>query len=73
MGECDRSLGAENYGVASAERYQELLPGKAPLGRFVDGARCKSLDGRYWENVFSCAAYGCCGTCLGVCPAGEAV
>jgi epoxyqueuosine reductase QueG len=35
--------------------------------------RCpsKSLDGKGWKNAFSCAAYGCCGTCLSVCPAGE--
>ncbi len=32
--------------------------------------RCpsKALDGKYWKNVFKCAAYGCCGTCLSVCP-----
>ena len=35
--------------------------------------RCpsKSLDGGYWKNVFKCASYGCCGTCLSVCPAGK--
>ena len=34
--------------------------------------RCpsKALDGRYWKNVFKCASYGCCATCLSVCPAG---
>ena len=34
--------------------------------------RCpsKSLDGKYWKNVFKCANYGCCGTCLSVCPYG---
>ena len=37
--------------------------------------RCpsQSLDGRYWKNVFKCASYGCCGTCLSVCPVGKAV
>jgi len=37
--------------------------------------RCpsKSLNGKYWKNVFGCAAYGCCGTCLSVCPAGKEV
>ena len=36
--------------------------------------RCpsKSLDGKGWKNVFHCASYGCCGTCLSVCPVGEA-
>lgn len=36
--------------------------------------RCpsKSLDGKGWKNVFRCASYGCCGTCLSVCPVGSA-
>jgi len=36
--------------------------------------RCpsKSLNGKYWKNVSGCAAYGCCGTCLSVCPVGQA-
>jgi epoxyqueuosine reductase QueG len=36
--------------------------------------RCpsKSLDGKGWKNVFRCASYGCCGTCLSVCPVGTA-
>jgi epoxyqueuosine reductase QueG len=35
--------------------------------------RCPStsLDGKGWKNVFRCAAYGCCGTCLSVCPIGN--
>ena len=35
--------------------------------------RCPSqaLDGRYWKNVYKCASYGCCGTCLSVCPVGR--
>ncbi len=35
--------------------------------------RCpsKSLDGKGWKNVFRCATYGCCGTCLSVCPVGK--
>lgn len=34
--------------------------------------RCpsQSLDGKGWKNVFRCASYGCCGTCLAVCPVG---
>lgn len=37
--------------------------------------RCPSgsPDGKYWKNVFKCASYGCCGTCLSVCPAGKGV
>ena len=36
--------------------------------------RCpsRSLDGKGWKNVFGCASYGCCGTCLSVCPVGNA-
>jgi epoxyqueuosine reductase QueG len=36
--------------------------------------RCPStaLDGKGWKNVFRCATYGCCGTCLSVCPVGKA-
>lgn len=35
--------------------------------------RCPSqaLDGKGWKNVFKCASYGCCGTCLSVCPVGK--
>jgi epoxyqueuosine reductase QueG len=35
--------------------------------------RCpsKALDGKYWKNVFRCSNYGCCGTCLSVCPVGK--
>jgi epoxyqueuosine reductase QueG len=35
--------------------------------------RCpsKSLNGKYWKNVFKCSNYGCCGTCLSICPVGE--
>jgi epoxyqueuosine reductase QueG len=30
-----------------------------------------ALDGSRWKNVFRCASYGCCGTCLSVCPQGK--
>ncbi|MBW2053614.1 MAG: epoxyqueuosine reductase [Deltaproteobacteria bacterium] len=35
--------------------------------------RCPStaLNGKGWKNVHQCAAYGCCGTCLSVCPVGS--
>lgn len=35
--------------------------------------RCpsKALDGKGWKNVYKCASYGCCGTCLSVCPVGS--
>jgi len=35
--------------------------------------RCPSraLDGKGWKNPFKCASYGCCGTCLSICPVGQ--
>lgn len=58
------------------------LPAGQPTGsEFYEGCkncmecvrRCPShaLDGKGWKNVFRCASYGCCGTCLSVCPAGN--
>lgn len=31
----------------------------------------QALDGKGWKNVFRCASYGCCGTCLSLCPVGN--
>jgi len=58
------------------------LPAGQPIGlNIYEGCdsckecvkRCpsKSLDGKGWKNVFRCASYGCCGTCLSVCPVGS--
>ena len=58
------------------------LPTGQPIGpAYYEGCnscmkcvkRCpiKSLDGKGWKNVFSCASYGCCATCLSVCPVGS--
>ncbi len=35
--------------------------------------RCpiNAIDGEGWKNPFACASYGCCGTCIAICPAGE--
>ena len=30
-----------------------------------------ALDGKGWKNPFACASYGCCGTCIAICPVGE--
>lgn len=37
--------------------------------------RCPSaaLNGKGWKDVYKCATYGCCGTCLSVCPVGKEV
>ena len=49
-----------------------LFPGCRSCMECVKRCPSRSLDGRYWKNVFSCASYGCCGTCLSVCPVGDA-
>jgi epoxyqueuosine reductase QueG len=36
----------------------------------VESCPSRSLDGEGWKNVHGCAAYGCCGTCVSVCPVG---
>ena len=33
----------------------------------------RALDGKGWKNVWRCASYGCCGTCLSVCPVGKTI
>ncbi len=38
----------------------------------VERCPSKSLDGKGWKNVHGCASYGCCGTCVSVCPVGTA-
>ena len=40
-----RSLGAEIYGVASAEKYQELFPRKPQPSKFVEGAKSVIIVG----------------------------
>ena len=58
------------------------LPAGQPIGSqyYEDCKNCMecvrrcpshSLDGKGWKNVFRCASYGCCSTCLSVCPAGN--
>ncbi len=58
------------------------LPADQPIGpRYYENCkscmecvkRCpsQSLDGKGWKNIFRCASYGCCGTCLSVCPVGN--
>jgi len=55
------------------------LPSGAPLendactrcGKCVEACPSNALDGEGWKNVYRCAAYGCCGTCLAICPVGR--
>ena len=37
----------------------------------VDNCPIGALDGEGWKNPFACASYGCCGTCIAICPVGE--
>jgi epoxyqueuosine reductase QueG len=30
-----------------------------------------AIDGQGWKNPFACASYGCCATCIAICPVGE--
>jgi epoxyqueuosine reductase QueG len=30
-----------------------------------------AIDGKGWKNPFACASYGCCSTCIAICPVGE--
>ena len=54
------------------------LPAGEPLaedvcdrcGICVDNCPVGALDGEGWKNVFQCASYGCCGTCVAICPKG---
>lgn len=79
------SIITEEYGPriwVTALITDKELPAGQPIGpaRYEGCAGClvcvercpsRSLDGEGWKNVHSCAAYGCCGTCLSVCPAGK--
>jgi epoxyqueuosine reductase QueG len=39
-------------------------------GRCVKMCPVQAIDGKEWKNVFACAAYGCCTTCIAICPVG---
>jgi len=41
-------------------------------GLCVEHCPIKAIDGEGWKNPFACASYGCCGTCIAICPVGEA-
>ena len=36
----------------------------------VENCPIGALDGDGWKNPFACASYGCCGTCMAICPIG---
>jgi epoxyqueuosine reductase QueG len=37
----------------------------------VNNCPIQALDGEGGKNPFACSSYGCCGTCIAICPAGE--
>ena len=37
----------------------------------VDNCPIGAIDGQGWKNPFACASYGCCATCIAICPVGE--
>lgn len=40
-------------------------------GLCVDNCPIGAIDGEGWKNPFACASYGCCATCIAICPVGE--
>jgi epoxyqueuosine reductase QueG len=40
-------------------------------GSCVENCPIGAIDGNGWKNPFACASYGCCSTCIAICPQGE--
>jgi epoxyqueuosine reductase QueG len=40
-------------------------------GLCVENCPIGAIDGKGWKNPFACASYGCCSTCIAICPAGK--
>lgn len=40
-------------------------------GLCVQNCPVHAIDGKGWKNPFACASYGCCSTCIAICPVGE--
>jgi epoxyqueuosine reductase QueG len=55
------------------------LPAGQPLAeelcahceRCVRNCPIGALDGKGWKNPYACASYGCCATCVAICPVGQ--
>jgi epoxyqueuosine reductase QueG len=53
-----------------------------PAGRPMEQEMCRhcnlcvnncpihAIDGKGWKNPYACASYGCCATCMAICPVG---
>jgi epoxyqueuosine reductase QueG len=39
-------------------------------GLCAENCPARAIDGLGWKNPFACASYGCCGTCIAICPVG---
>jgi epoxyqueuosine reductase QueG len=39
-------------------------------GLCVENCPIGAIDGKGWKNPFACASYGCCSTCIAICPVG---
>jgi epoxyqueuosine reductase QueG len=37
----------------------------------VENCPIGAIDGQGWKNPWACASYGCCATCLAICPVGQ--
>ncbi len=37
----------------------------------VENCPIQALDGKGWKDPYACASYGCCSTCIAICPAGD--
>jgi epoxyqueuosine reductase QueG len=40
-------------------------------GLCVENCPIQALDGDGWKDPYACASYGCCSTCVAICPVGE--
>jgi epoxyqueuosine reductase QueG len=40
-------------------------------GLCVESCPIGAIDGNGWKNPFACASYGCCATCIAICPVGD--
>lgn len=40
-------------------------------GLCVENCPIGAIDGEGWKDPYACASYGCCSTCIAICPVGE--
>lgn len=54
--------------LAGQPMEQELC---THCGLCVESCPIGAIDGKGWKNPWACASYGCCSTCIAICPVGE--